>query len=413
MMLRTHLAGAMSALRASSLRSLLTMGGLAVGVASLIGLAGIGDGFTSAVSDEMAALGTHLLVVEPRSPAQDRRADRKLPGTLIADDARVIAAIPGVANAAPIVLGALVALGPSGNGSLSLIGSESSFAQALHLKAASGRLLLAADEREAAKNVVLGARIARVLLGAEAVELVARDRAEITIGKALFHVIAVLEPVGSVAGWNIDESGLMPFATARLRLLGADHQTPLRVDALLIDLVDPAAKTAITADARAALRERHRIVARDSSDFAVVDLAASARAEDAILRTVRLFLLVTAVATILVGGVGIANIMLVAVAERRGEIGLLQALGARRQDILLQFLLEATILAVCGGLCGAGLGVGGGQLAAVMMGLRFHVAVGFVAAAVAGAGMVGVASGLFPARQASRLSPLTALRGPG
>src|SRR5262249_29719368 len=160
--------------------------------------------------------------------------------------------------------------------------------------------------------------------------------------------------------------------------------------ALLIDLADPAAKAAISTDVRLALREQHRIAPQDSNDFAVVDLAASARAESAIMDTIRLFLAVTAATTMLVGGVGIANIMLVAVAERSGQIGLLQALGARRSDILVQFLIEAAILAAIGGLAGAGLGVVGGTFAAQFAGLRFQVAASLVAAAPTGAALVGV-----------------------
>jgi putative ABC transport system permease protein len=412
MMLRSHLEGAVRALRATPMRSLLTIGGLAVGIASLIGLAGLGAGFTSAVSDEMAALGTRLIVVVPRAPTQDRRADRKPPGSLVARDAVVLSTIPGVARALPVLHGEQVAIGPAGNGNLSLLGVGLGFAASLHLRPAAGRLLTESDESIATKAIVLGSRAARVLLGAAAASLVAQGRAEITFGHALLTVAGILEPVGSLGEWNIDESGFVSFPTARLRLLGSDPQSPGRLDALLVDLADPSEKPAITADIRASLRERHRIAGRDSSDFALLDLAASAHAEDAILRIVRLFLAVTAAATMLVGGVGIANIMLVAVSERTVEIGLLQALGARRSDILTQFLIEATLLALTGGLVGVALGLACGRAAAEIADLRYHIGPAIIAAAAFGAAVIGMASGLVPAMRAARLSPLAALRRP-
>jgi putative ABC transport system permease protein len=413
MMLQTHIASAIGALRANPLRSLLTMGGLAVGVAALISLAGIGEGFSSAVSEEMAALGTRLIVIVPRAPAQDRRADRTLPATLVAADSSVLAVIPGIAHAVPMLLGEQVALGSAGNGNLAVLGVEPGFATALHLRVQAGRLLESSDEADAAKTIVLGARAARILLGPDATAIIAGRGAEITVGRAVLQVAGVLEPVGSLGGWNIDESGFVPFSTARMRLLGADALTPNKIDALLINLAEPAAKAAISADVSRALREQHRIAPGDSNDFSLVDLAASARAETAILSTIRMFLAIMAAATTLVGGVGIMNIMLVAVAERTGEIGLRQALGARRSDILTQFLIEAMMLALIGGVAGAALGVAAGSLAGSFAGLRFELVPGFVVAATVGAALVGVASGLLPARRAARLSPLAALRREG
>lgn len=413
MMATAYLGGALSALRAKPLRSLLTILGLAVGVASLIGLAGIGEGFSSAVSDEMAALGTRLLMVEPRSPKQDHRADRKLPTTLTAFDAVAVSAVYGVSGAVPLLLGEQLALGPTGNSRIAVIGSQPSFGTALHFRLRSGRWLTDSDDTTIAKVIVLGSRTAAALLGADADSAISEGRAELKVGSTLVKVVGILQATGSLGGWNIDDAGFVPLTTARLRLFGADRNAPNKVDALLIDLADPPAKSAIAADVRRTLREQHRIAPQDSNDFAVTDLAASARTESAIMRTIRIFLAVTAATTMLVGGVGIANIMMVAVSERSGEIGLLQALGARRHDILVQFVVEAAMLALIGGLAGAGLGVGLGAMAAQASGLQFGIDPGIVTVAPFGAALVGLLSGLYPAHQAARLSPLEALRRPG
>jgi putative ABC transport system permease protein len=271
---------------------------------------------------------------------------------------------------------------------------------------AEGREMTAEDHARAAKVVLLGATVRDKLFGdvVDPVGVVLRVR------DAPYTIIGVLERKGqSLEGDDHDDVALIPLSTARQQLTGINRASPRFVHSLLVKYAERVPVDDVMSGIAELLRDRHRVQPGQEDTFLVRNFAEVADAQAAAARTLSLLLAAVASVALLVGGIGIMNIMLVSVTERTREIGLRMAVGARGRDILTQFLVEASTLALLGGCVGVLVGIGGSFVMATIAGWPVRIDLGAVIVAVVFAGAVGVFFGFYPARQAARLNPIDAL----
>jgi putative ABC transport system permease protein len=401
---------ALRAIRANLLRSALTMLGIVIGVAAVIVMLAIGDGAQNRVAEQLRALGSNLLMVRPGA-ARDGAASAGAGSrdTLTEEDARAIAAeIPTVLVAAPTVAGVGRIVHGNRNWEALVGGVTADYLTAREWAVGRGRPIVAADESAAAKVALLGATTAERLF-----EQADPLGATVRIANVPFTVIGVLAPKGaaSAAGRDQDDVALIPLATAKLRVLGARsmiHRSA--VDFIMVKLGDAAEPAATQAAIERLLRQRHRIGAGEEADFQVQEPSATMEAQAAAAQSMTLFLGIVAAVSVVVGGISIMNIMLVSVTERTREIGLRQALGARRREVRDQFLIEAVLLCLLGGVAGVVLGAGVAVALTQSLGWPVSITPQAVLLALGFATAVGIAFGYYPAAKASRLDPIEALR---
>jgi len=403
------IAVALRALRVNALRSGLTMLGIIIGVAAVIAMVAVGAGAQERVNAQIESLGANLLIIFNASSRQGgarQGAGSRLSLTL--DDALAIQEeIDAVALSSPTVAGRTQLIFGNLNWSATTQGTTPEYFPLREWHVVAGRPFGPDDVRRATKVAVLGQTV---------VENLFVDQnpvgETIRIKKVPFEVIGVLAEKGQNSfGQDQDDVVLIPISTARKRVLGTSARSrPDSVSIIMVKAVSAARMKEAEDEVNALLRLRHRIGPGDEDDFRLRNLSeiTDARAESQRILT----LLLSAVASIalLVGGIGIMNIMLVSVTERTREIGLRMAVGARRKDILVQFLVEAVTLSLIGGFIGVVAGLGGAALISNLADwpvlidpLALLVAVGFSAA-------VGVFFGYYPARKAARLDPIDALR---
>jgi putative ABC transport system permease protein len=403
-----HLAAAAEAVGAHRLRSALTTLGIAFGVAAFVAVTVLGTGFHTKVEGELSALGTHLIIVQPRVAKNDHRENRAVPKTLTIRDATLIAHdIPGVARTAPVVLDSREVRYRQASDKLQILGSTEDFTTALNLRVLNGRLFDASEAASGAKVVMLGARVGRFLFGTD---LEAGIGESVFVNNVPLRVVGILRDAGNAGGFDVDSMAVLPLRTAKERVLGSPVDAPGSLQTVVVyanRLVD---KDQIRGEVGALLRETHRIARQDPPDFTISDLAASADAQKNIMSAVTLVMTAVAVISLAIGGVGIMNMMLVSVTERTREIGLRMAIGAKRWEIITQFLAEACLLTSLGGIVGIIAGLGAGKPACGMFGYAFIVEPNSVGLAFAIASATGVLFGFYPALKASRLTPIDALR---
>ena len=381
---------ALSRLRTSRLRAALTMLGVVIGVASVVALVGVGQGTTSNITSRLASLGTNLLTVSPSGGAS----------TLTLEDAAAIAKLDGVAAVAPeLQTSATIAVGTKSTTS-SVVGTNASYAQVRAYDVWQGSFLTDATVERGVRVAVLGATTASDL-GLDASSL----GTTITVNGLPFQLIGILQPKGGAGFNNPDDQVLVPLASVSKYFVSGDTVRTIGVSVASGDRM-----TELTDTITALLRDRHELSATATADFSVFNQTQLLDAASSISATLTLLLGGIASISLIVGGIGIMNIMLVSVRERTREIGIRKAVGARGRDILLQFLIEALTLSLLGGLIGILVGLlvsaGIGQLA----GWGLQLSPSTVAAAVVFSLIVGVVFGVWPARQAARLDPITALR---
>jgi putative ABC transport system permease protein len=403
---------AMNALRVNKLRSMLTMLGIVIGVAAVITMIAVGGGAQARVEAQIRSLGSNVMIILPGSSnAAGLRLGAGAAQTLTEDDARAIALeVEQVAVAAPRLnsSGQLVAGGA--NWSTQIQGVTPDFFEAREWKLAVGRHFEAPELAGSAKVAIIGQSAARQLFG-ENTPLEAIVDQQIRVRKVPMTVIGVLERKGqSALGQDQDDVLFVPLSTARNRLIGQTQGRLRRVGTITIKVHEGADMKAAEDRIRELLRQRHRLQAGQEDDFTLRNLTEMLQAQEASSRILSLLLAAVASVSLLVGGIGIMNIMLVSVTERTREIGLRMAVGARGRDILNQFLIEAVTLSLIGGLIGVALGVGGSWAIGEFAGWRTQMSVESVVLAVGFAGAVGVFFGYYPARKASRLLPIDALR---
>jgi len=385
---------ALSRLRTSRLRAALTMLGVIIGVASVVALVGVGQGTTTNITNRLNSLGTNLLTISPTSASSDGTT------TLTLDDATAIAKLPGVAGVAPEVSTSQTVTSGDESTDTTIIGTTPAYPTVRAYDVWQGTFLTDVSVDQGLRVAVLGATTADDLKLTEA-DL----GTEIRIGGIPFEVIGILQPKGGTGFQNPDDQVLVPVATVQKYFVGGDS-----VRTIGVSVADPAGMTEANAAITALLRDRHELSATDDADFSIFDQTQLLEAASSISGTLTLLLGGIASISLVVGGIGIMNIMLVSVRERTREIGIRKAIGARRRDILAQFLVEALTLSLLGGLIGIVVGLavsaGIGQLAG--WGFVFNPTT--VIAAVLFSLAVGVVFGVWPARQAARLDPITALR---
>ncbi len=399
---------ALRALAVNKLRSALTMLGIVIGVGAVIVMIAVGAGAQARVEDQIRALGSNLLLVMPGSTtAGGVRLGFGSASTLTEDDVAAINRELPEALAAPALRGAAQVIWGNTNWSTQIYGTTPEYLDVRQWPLAAGRSFEPAEMAAAAKVCLIGATVARQLFG-DADPL---DQS-IRIKRVPFTVIGVLDVKGqSLMGTDQDDLILVPLKTARSRVLGTASAARNRtVGTIWVKAADGVDTKELEGQVRSLLRQRHRLQPGADDDFSLRNLAEVMAAQEASSRVLALLLAAVASVSLLVGGIGIMNIMLVSVTERTREIGLRMAVGARTRDILGQFLVEAVTLSLIGGLAGVALGIGASVLIAELAGWRIVLSPGAVGLAVAFALAIGVFFGFYPARKAARLNPVEALR---
>ncbi len=399
---------ALRALAVNKLRSALTMLGIIIGVGAVIVMIAVGSGAQARVEEQIRSLGSNLLLVlSGATTAGGVRLGFGSNLTLSEDDATTLSReIPEV-TAAPALRGSAQVVWGNLNWSTVIFGITPEYLEVRQWELAAGRSFEPADMAGAAKVCLIGSTVAKQLFGgADPLDQVIRIR------RVPFTVIGVLDTKGqSMMGTDQDDLVLMPLSTARKRVLGVGTLAKQRsVGTIWIKVRDGYDMKDAEEQVRRLLRQRHRLQPGQDDDFSLRNLAEVAAAQEASSRVLALLLAAVASVSLVVGGIGIMNIMLVSVTERTREIGLRMAVGARMRDILGQFLVEAVTLSLIGGLIGVALGIGSAFAIGEFAGWRIQLAPEAVALAVAFAFAIGVFFGFYPARKAARLNPVEALR---
>jgi putative ABC transport system permease protein len=385
---------ALSRLRTSRMRAALTMLGVIIGVASVVALVGVGQGTTSNITTSLAGLGTNLLTVSPSAGGGATSTNLTL------DDAEAITELASVAGVAPeLSTNATVRAGTEST-TTTILGTTSAYPTVRAYEVWQGTFLTDVSVERKLRVAVLGATVATDLgLGADDLGT------EITIAGLPFEVIGILQAKGGTGFQDPDDQIMVPVGTVQKYFIGGDSVRSIGVSVVDADQMDLA-----SSEITALLTERHDLSATDTADFDVFNQTQLLEAASSISGTLTLLLGGIASISLVVGGIGIMNIMLVSVRERTREIGIRKAIGARGRDILLQFLVEALTLSLLGGLIGIGVGLAASAVIGQLAGWGFAFNPATVVAAVLFSLVVGVVFGVWPARQAARLDPITALR---
>jgi putative ABC transport system permease protein len=383
---------ALSRLRTSRLRAALTMLGVIIGVASIVALVGVGQGTTSNITSRLSSLGTNLLTISPTGNSTTH--------PLSLDDATAVSQIEGVAAVAPELQTSATLTYGTKSDTTSVIGTNASYARVRAYDVWQGSFLTDAAVANGLRVAVLGATTASTL-GLDQGSI----GSTVSIDGLPFEVIGILQPKGGAGFNNPDDQVLVPIAAVSKYFVAGDD-----VRTIGVSVASPDQMTNVTNSITALLRDRHELSATDTADFQVFNQTQLLQTANAISGTLTLLLGGIASISLIVGGIGIMNIMLVSVRERTREIGIRKAVGARGRDILSQFLIEALTLSLLGGLIGILVGLLVSALIGQIAGWGLQLSLSTVAAAVFFSLVVGVVFGVWPARQAARLDPINALR---
>ena len=404
-MIGPMLSEAWVAMAANRMRTFLTMLGMVIGVGAVIMMLAIGQGVQRKVEDSIASMGSNLFIILSGSTTSGgARMGGGAAPTLTVDDATALRELPELAAVAPAVPGtAQLIYGPN-NWSTRIYGTTPDYLTVRDWQIASGASFTSSDVRSATRVALLGQTVVQNLFGGE--DPVGKT---LRIANSPYVVLGVLAAKGqSLDGRDQDDTVLVPVTTAQRKLFGSQFAGTVRF--IMAQAVSanamPAAETAMTE----LLHQRHHIREGQDDDFSIRNLTAMANTAAETTQVLSLMLGAIASISLLVGGIGIMNIMLVSVTERTREIGIRMAIGARGQDVLLQFLLEAVMISIMGCFIGVLLGVGGALVVQKITGLGVVVTVLSIVLAFGVAAAVGIFFGWYPARKASRLKPIDALR---
>ena len=394
---------AVKTLTANKLRTSLTMLGMIIGNASVIAMIGIGQGAQKLASDQFESLGPNVLFVAPGS-SQARQRTTNVPRTLVWDDAKAIASqVPSIKGVAAQRQTQLPLIYDGRNRSSLITGTTPEFLAVRDFNIAKGRFLTNLDLERNNRVAVLGAQIATDFFrGKDPIGQ------QIRIRNISFEVIGIMQAKGSFLGSNQDDAVYVPLTTTASVLTGRTSPYGLDVSIISVSAKNEASVPAAEFQITNLLRLRHKIINED--DFTVQTQKDILRIVGTITGGLTAMLAAIAGVSLLVGGIGIMNIMLVSVSERTQEIGLRKAIGAAESDILVQFMIEAVLLSAAGGVIGTAVGVGGILLVGVFSPLSASVSPVAIALAVSVSGTIGLVFGVIPARQAAKLDPIVALR---
>jgi putative ABC transport system permease protein len=399
---------AFRALAMNKLRSSLTMLGIVIGVASVIATVAIGSGATQRIQDQIASIGSNIIIVQPGSTTSSGlRLGSGNAVTLTGADARDITAqCPSVALAAPTVRGSAQVVNGNNNWATIIYGVTPDYLTIRELSIVDGDVFTQQDVDAANKVALLGKTVMENLFaGADPIGQ------SIRIKNVPFTVVGVLTPKGqSSQGQDQDDVILLPISTAKRKVIGVKQANADAVDNIIMQAKSGAQIPAAQQEAEALLRQRHHLQANDANDFTIRNLEELFAAQEASSSIMSIMLAAVASVSLVVGGIGIMNIMLISVRERTREIGLRQALGAKMRDILTQFLVEAVTLSIAGGFAGILFGIGASVLISRIAGWATVVGPGAVLLAVFFSALVGIGFGYYPARKAAYLDPIEALR---
>jgi putative ABC transport system permease protein len=380
---------------------------MVIGVSAVIAMVAIGDGAKARVEQAFAAMGSNMLIVLPGSSSGGGAmgGSGSLP-TLTWDDLRAIQTeVPTVRLAAPQLRSSAQVLSDDQIWTTQVYGTTPEYFQVRSWQLALGALLTASDVDGGTKVAVLGQTVVEKLYGASANPV----GQTIRIKNVPFTVVGVLAKKGqSQFGQDFDDCIVVPVSTFQQKVQGGLKN--LLAGAIMVSAVSAESTARAESQIRGLLRDRHRLAPGSDDDFSIRNLSEIASASQEGTRTLTTLLAAIAAVSLLVGGIGIMNIMLVSVTERTREIGLRMAVGAKPGDIRLQFLAEALALAVAGGLIGVALGLGAAWRLASSFGWQVLYRPSVIVIAVGFSGLVGVAFGFYPAHRAARLDPITALR---
>ncbi|KLU64334.1 macrolide export ATP-binding/permease protein MacB [Desulfosporosinus acididurans] len=391
------------ALRANKLRSALTMLGMIIGVAAVIAMVGIGNGATASITSQIQGLGSNLLTISSgQSNSGGVRGGMGSSDTLKMTDVDKIQIGTAVKAVAPVAnTNGQVVFG-SGNTSTTIMGTTQDYQEIKNVTVATGRYITTDDVDKGARVAVLGPTVVTDLFGDANASVIGKV---IKINNVPFQVIGVTTATGSTGFMSSDDMITAPISTIQERLLGKKTVRNILVSATSADQMQ-AAQNQITAE----LERAHKIQAGQSDDFTIQNQADMLQTMTGVTQTLTMLLGGIAGISLLVGGIGIMNIMLVSVTERTREIGIRKAIGAKGMDIMLQFLIEAIVLSILGGGIGIVLGFGGSTLAGKALKMSTSISPMSVLVAFGFSAAIGIIFGVFPARKAASMDPIDALR---
>lgn len=404
-MLTVMLGEAWHAMGANRVRTLLTMLGMVIGVGAVVLMLAVGQGAQYAVNQSISSMGSNLfIVISGTTTAGGVRIGSGAAPTLTVADAGAIAELPGVQAVAPVHPGSAQVVYGSNNWSTSVLGTTPAYFDVRSWPVSSGYPFADSDLRSATRVALLGQTTVKNLFGDE--DPVGKT---IRIRQSPFIVLGVLAAKGqSLDGRDQDDTIFVPLTTAQRKLFGTQFLGSVRM--IMVQAATPDVMPSLQNAMNALLRQRHHLREAEDDDFSVRDLTALASSAAETTRTMSLLLGAIASVSLLVGGIGIMNIMLVSVTERTREIGIRMAIGARERDILAQFLLEAIIISTVGCAIGLILGIGGALLVNQITQSIIVISGSSALIAFAVAAGVGVFFGFYPARKAAKLDPIEALR---
>jgi putative ABC transport system permease protein len=399
---------ALRSIRRNLLRSFLTILGIVIGVSAVITMVTLGNGATLAIEAQITSLGTNLLLLSPgqRGPGGSGGGgggSAGVPPFIEADAAAIASQMGGVAAVAPQARASVTVVGPGRNWATSVTGSTNAWFQTGNWKLARGRIFEDDEQRAGSAVCIIGETVRREIYGGKADETGLGE--QLRIKQFSCEVVGILQAKGQGGMGDQDDTVVVPLHTLQRRITGSR-----RVNTLAVSMEDGTDATRLKASLRQLMRERRRLAEGDEDNFNIFDTQQLAETLSNTMGVLTSLLGAVAAVSLLVGGIGIMNIMLVSVTERTREIGLRLAVGALEGEVLLQFLIEAMALSALGGLIGILVATGASYVGAGLMDVPYEFVTSINLLALVFSAGIGVLFGYFPARRAARLDPIEALR---